>query len=73
MSIDPVPTPQHDAPVPGPSFVWWCAVCRREESFTEAELVRFARDGWPVCCGRQVYCYAPVVAPGGPESNTNPC
>jgi hypothetical protein len=52
-------TPQHNPPVPGPPFVWWCAVCRREEPFTQADLARFARDGWPVCCGQQVYCYAP--------------
>ena len=48
------------APTTPPVYAWWCARCRREALFGADELARFAREGWPVCCGERVYCYAPV-------------
>ncbi|MDY3561929.1 hypothetical protein R5W23_003359 [Gemmata sp. JC673] len=43
------------APVPLPQpFRWRCLVCRREARFGSEHLVRFACDGWPVCCGEVV-------------------
>jgi hypothetical protein len=41
-------------------FAWWCSVCHRREPFTLEDLVRFARDGWPVCCGQTVLGYSPA-------------
>jgi hypothetical protein len=46
-------------------FVWRCLVCSRRERFGHAELERFMRDGWPVCCGETVLAFLAECEPGG--------
>jgi hypothetical protein len=52
-----------------PSYLSWCGVCRRTEPFTNDDMKRYARDGWPECCGQKMMCYAP---PRPMEFGSNP-
>jgi hypothetical protein len=44
------------APAPH-TLLWWCGSCRRAEPFTDSDLERYSREGWPRCCGRLPYCF----------------
>ena len=50
------------APAPSPHEVQ-CGVCGRSTDCTPADLLRFARDGWPRCCGEVMFLLADPVPP----------
>jgi hypothetical protein len=41
-----------------PRLVLLCALCCRIVHFTNDDLARFARDGWPKCCDQKMWCSA---------------
>ena len=57
-SQEPVRDRDPDAP-----FISYCPGCGRKEPFSDDDLSRYGREGWPECCGRQVMCHAPGAAP----------
>ena len=71
IEVDPRPATRETLPAetlrPGPGqpspFVSLCERCGRIGPFTYDDLARFAREGWPCCCGRQMLCSTPD-APG---------
>ena len=53
-----------DTPAPDPDlYVLWCAACRRRLPASGADLARFAADGWPRCCDRQMMIYSSTDYP----------
>ena len=80
MSAAPPYPPSHPGPIgppgastcrpptrpPGSVKVLRCEVCGRVEVCTPAELLAYARSGWPACCGEVMRLTAD---PGGPAGH----
>ncbi len=51
--VESAPTP----PQKPQMFVSRCRTCGQTELFTADDLLRYRREGWPVCCGQRMRCY----------------
>lgn len=45
-----------------------CGTCGRVKACSQAELLRFTRQGWPTCCGEVMA----VVTEAPPSDDTRP-
>jgi hypothetical protein len=64
MPTDPCPrkAPPH---APWASHVLWCGECGATLACSPGDVLRYARGGWPRCCGRVMY-YGPAGDPRPP-------
>jgi hypothetical protein len=64
---EPPVAPSPEAQDPVPPFVWRCAVCLHRRPFGLDELEKFARLGWPQCCGETVLGFLAACTPEPPD------
>jgi hypothetical protein len=58
--MPPDPCPQETPPdAPGRSYVMWCGECGLIQMCPIGDAWRYAREGWPRCCGEVMY-YGPA-------------